>query len=416
MTKSNIHFYLGADAVSRLVEYCEAQRLTSFTLVADKNTYAALGQAAEAALKARQWDVKTVVLDAPEVVADEVFITQVLYHADQAERVYVAAGTGTVTDITRFVSHRTRRPFISLPTAPSVDGFTSPSASLVLKRIKQTVMSQPPIAVFADLDVLAAAPQPLIAAGFGDILGKAIALADWQLGHWLWGEPYSAEIAQRVRDTLQSCIAAAPHLCPATPDGIRQLMFSLVDSGLCMLDFGNSRPAAGAEHYMSHYLEMKLLREQRPAVLHGAKVALCSLQAAELYARLRGIGRAEAEQRLKATPAPQRDTDIQRIQKMFGSLAPGLTQEQAPFLDLSAEAVKQLRATILDRWDDLQGLAATVPAPQALAGLLRQVGGATEPAALTLSAAEVEEALLNAHYIRNRFTICKLSRLLGLLP
>ena len=416
MTKTDIHFYLGADAVSRLVEYCEARRLTCFSLVADRNTYDVLGRAVEAALRARQWDVKTVVLDAPEVVPDEVFITQVLYHADQAERVYVAVGTGTVTDITRFVSHRTRRPFISLPTAPSVDGFTSPSSSLVLKRIKVTVMGQPPIAVFADLDVLTAAPQPLIAAGFGDILGKAVALADWQLGHWLWDEPYNAEIAQRVRDTLQNCIAAAPSLCPATSDGIRQLMFSLVDSGLCMLDFGNSRPAAGAEHYMSHYLEMKLLREQRPAVLHGAKVALCSLRVAELYARLGEMERAEAAQRLSVTPAPDREADVQRIRTVFGSLASGLTAEQAPFLDLSADALAQLKARILDRWDDLRTLAAAVPSRQALADLLRQVGGATEPAALTLTADEVDEAVANAHYIRNRFTICKLSRLLGLLP
>ena len=60
----------------------------------------------------------------------------------------------------------------------------------------------------------------------------------------------------------------------ASPSGIEKLMDSLVDSGMCMLDFGNSRPASGAEHYMSHFLEMKLLREGRPAVLHGAKVGL----------------------------------------------------------------------------------------------------------------------------------------------
>ena len=167
---------------------------------------------------------------------------------------------------------------------------------------------------------------------------------------------------------------------------------------------------------MSHYLEMKLLREQRPAVLHGAKVALCSLQVAELYARLREMDRAEAALRLRATPAPDREFDLQRIRTVYGSLADSLALEQAPFLDLSADAVAGLKARILDRWDDLRALAGTVPASQALAGLLRQVGGATEPAALTLTGAEVDEALFNAHYIRNRFTICKLSRLLGLLP
>jgi glycerol-1-phosphate dehydrogenase [NAD(P)+] len=255
----------------------------------------------------------------------------------------------------------------------------------------------------------------MIAAGFGDILGKAIALADWQLGHWLWGEPHSAEIAQRVRDTLQNCVAAAPGLCPATADGIRQLMFSLVDSGLCMLEFGNSRPAAGAEHYMSHYLEMKLLREHRPAVLHGAKVALCSLYAAKLYADVRALSRAAAERRLKVTPAPDREADAARIRTMFGSIADSLLVEQAPFLDLSAEAIRQLKSRILDRWEDVQALAAAVPEPQVLAGLLRQVGGATVPAELNLTADELDEALLNAHFIRHRFTICKLCRLLGLL-
>ena len=90
-------------------------------------------------------------------------------------------------------------------------------------------------------------------------------------------------------------------------------MLGLIDSGLCMLDFGNSRPAAGAEHYMSHYLEMKLLREGCPAVLHGAKVGLCSLYVADLYEHLRQIGRAEAGDRLQADCLPDRDADAQRI-------------------------------------------------------------------------------------------------------
>ncbi len=38
-------------------------------------------------------------------------------------------------------------------------------------------------------------------------------------------------------------------------------MEGLIEAGFCMLDFGNSNPASGAEHHMSHYWEMKLLRE-----------------------------------------------------------------------------------------------------------------------------------------------------------
>jgi glycerol-1-phosphate dehydrogenase [NAD(P)+] len=410
----NIPFYLGDNAINELINYCEAHNRRDFFLIADRNTYPILGQDVELALQARGWDVKSVVYQQHEVVPDEVFIVQALAQADWVERTFLAVGSGVITDITRFVSHRTRRPFISLPTAPSVDGFTSPSASLVLDRIKKTVISQPPEAIFAHLPTLAAAPQTMIAAGYGDILGKAIALADWKLGHLLWDEPYSIEIAARVRQTLETCIEATDEIGVASPDGIRKLMDALIDSGLCMLDFGNSRPAAGAEHYMSHFLEMKFLAEGRPAVLHGAKVALCSLSVAEQYDRLRQLTRAEAVERLRTIPAPNRDADIQRIRDVYGPIADSLIIEQAPFLNLTGHTYTQLKGRLLDNWDEIQTLAADVPCPEELADLLRRAGGSTDPAELTLRPGEIEQALHHSHLFRNRFTVCKLGRMLGL--
>jgi glycerol-1-phosphate dehydrogenase [NAD(P)+] len=411
---TDIQFYLGEKAVPYLLKYCNANSLNNFLLVADHNTYPVLGQAVESALKKRGWDVRSVVFDSPEVIPDEDFIVQVLMEADQVERTYLAVGSGTITDITRFASHRTRRPFISLPTAPSVDGFTSPSASLVIGRIKQTVMAQPPLAVIADLETLAAAPQKMIAAGFGDILGKAIALADWQISHLVWDSSFSVEIAARVKKTLHACIQAATEIGRASRVGIQKLMFSLYDSGMCMLDFGNSRPAAGAEHYMSHYLEMKLIREGRPAVLHGAKVGLCSIYAAEIYARLRALDRDTAAARMQATPQPDPQADIQRIHEVYGPIADKLVIEQAFYLNMTPAAYAHLQQHILERWDQIQSVADEVPSPQELIRLLRQAGGATTPAELGLSDEEVEQAVLNSHLFRNRFTISKLGRMLRL--
>ncbi len=410
---TDIHLYLGNDAVSHLVQFCRERQMDRFLLVADRNTFPALGQAVESALKENGWDVKSVVFTEPEVIPNEDFIFQVLLQSDATERTYLAVGSGTLTDITRFASHRSRRPFISLPTAPSVDGFTSPSASLVVRNIKKTVISQPPIAVISHLPTLSAAPQPMLAAGFGDILGKAIALADWKLGSLLWDEPYSAEIAGRVRRTLDACIASVEEIGQASPDGVAKLMDSLADSGMCMLDFGNSRPASGAEHYMSHFLEMKLLGEGRPAVLHGAKVGLCSVIVAGLYERLRGINRSEAEARLKASRLPDREEDVACIHKVFGPIADSLVIEQAPFLDMTPKGYEQLKARILAQWDEIQALAKLVPSPQEMSRLLAQAGGATTPAELGLSDEEVQQSMEYAHFIRNRFTARKLSRILG---
>lgn len=411
---TDIHLYLGTNAVEQLIQYCETHHHSHFLLVADRNTYAALGKVVEDALKARQWDVKTVVFHEKEVIPDEAFIFQVLLQADPVERTYLAVGSGTLTDITRFASHRNRRPFISLPTAASVDGYTSPTASLVVDRMKLTVAAQTPIAVFADLPTLIAAPQAMSAAGFGDILGKAIALADWKLGHLVWDEPYSAEIAQRVRDTLNACISAAPEIGQASPSGIEKLVFSLIDSGFCMLDFGNSRPASGAEHYMSHFLEMKLLRENRPAVLHGAKVALCSILVAEIYERLRLISRNDAERRLQASQLPNRSEEVARIQRIFGPIADKLVIEQSPFLDMSPNGYSRLKERILAHWDDIQELASQVPTPKEMASLIEQTGGSAQPAGLNLTNEEVNQSLKYAHYLRNRFTACKLARILGM--
>ena len=106
------------DTIAQLIEYCEARSLRAFMLIADRNTYPILGQAVEQALLARGWDVKKVVFEQDEVVPDETFLVQALVQADQVERMYLAVGSGTLTDITRFVSHRTRRPFLSLPPPP----------------------------------------------------------------------------------------------------------------------------------------------------------------------------------------------------------------------------------------------------------------------------------------------------------
>ena len=157
---------IGNHVVWELIRYCKQRALEDFLLVADENTYTALGEMLEGILKDQGYDVITIVLKGEEVIADEHHLVRVLLNTDGKERMFLAVGSGTITDITRFVSHRSGREFISLPTAPSVDGFTSIGAPLVVGGLKQTIICQPPSAVFADLPTLAEAPRRLIAAGF----------------------------------------------------------------------------------------------------------------------------------------------------------------------------------------------------------------------------------------------------------
>lgn len=405
--------YVGQPAVAELIRYCRERSFNRFMLVADQNTYPALGQAAELALRAEGWDVRPIVLHGDEVIADAAAMMQVLVHADDQARVYLAVGSGTITDITRFVSHRTRAPFIALPTAPSVDGYASIGAPLVFDGLKQTVACQSPIAIFADLAVLAAAPRRMIASGFGDLIGKLTSAADWQLGHVLWNERYDEAIAQRARDAAWNGVRQIEAIACASEEGVRLLMAGLIETGLCMLDFGQSHPASGGEHHMSHFWELKLLRENRPAILHGLKVGIASIETARLYDRVRRLSRDQAANLLAVAQRPDRTRLAPKIRSAYGAAADQVMQEQSAFLDMSATRFDQLKQHIVEQWEAVETIAATVPAPQQIAAWLRQVGAPTDGKDIGLSDEEVALAVEYGPYLRNRFTVIKLSQLLG---
>lgn len=404
--------YVGKDAISQFLAYVAARNLKRFALVADTNTYRALGERVETALRSKGYDLTSIVLEGDHIHADEHQLVRVFIQAPLGDCVFIAVGSGTITDITRFASHRTGRPFIAMPTAPSVDGFTSIGAPIILAGVKTTILCQPPMAVFADLDTLTHAPQRLIAAGFGDMIGKITSLADWKLGSILWDEPYDAVIAGRSQAAIDSVEKFADSIGQRSEEGVRALMDALIESGLCMLDFGTSRPASGAEHHASHYWEMKRLKEGRETPLHGAQVGYALTLVAEQYARIRSLSRAEMLHRLEAAALPARDDEIAAIRAGYGEMADDIAKEHGAFLDLTEDEFDRLKHRIADNWDAVQAIAAHVPPPAVIIAALEKAGAPATWSALQLDADEVQPGFQYGHYLRNRFTVLKLSRIL----
>lgn len=278
---------LEADAINKVAPFLRERVLHHTVIVADQNTYDAAGKVLEEHLRSQGLNTELCLLDPNEtgdVVADEQSVVQLLLEVNlSVTEGLIAVGSGTIHDIVRFVSHKTGIPFISVPTAPSVDGFTSAGAPLIIRGVKKTVAAVPPIAIFADLNILTQAPQPLIAAGFGDMLGKYTSLFDWKVSHLTGGEPYSEQAANMTEQALKSCVQHAADIGERTEDGIRILMTALIESGIAMLLFGQSHPASAAEHHLSHYWEMEYLRRGNRALLHGAKVGVACAEISRLY-------------------------------------------------------------------------------------------------------------------------------------
>src|SRR5690625_4586681 len=174
-------------------------------------------------------------------------------------------------------------PFVSVPTAASVDGFTSKGAPLIFRGFKETIQTASPIAVFADIDVLKIAPREMTAAGFGDMIGKYTSLLDWKISHLIANEPYNKLAAKSTKKSLEACVKYVHQIADHEDEGLKILMQSLIESGLVMLVLDFSRPASGSEHHLSHYWEMELLKNEEKQLLHGAKVGVASAIIVDLY-------------------------------------------------------------------------------------------------------------------------------------
>ncbi|GIP15877.1 glycerol-1-phosphate dehydrogenase [NAD(P)+] [Paenibacillus montaniterrae] len=341
------------------------QHFQRIMLVVDEHTYKVAGQQLEGELKRDAQSLHTVFITpniVDDVVADEQSLIELSLAAKQHKpEVLVAVGSGTLHDITRMVGYLFELPFISVPTAPSVDGFNSKGAPIIVRGEKKTIVSIGPNAVFADLHILQAAPRRLIAAGFGDILGKYTSLFDWKFGCLTNAEPYMEQAYTITKQALHKCVHAASLIEAGDQEGIAYLMSGLIESGIAMLIFGKSHPASGAEHHVSHYWEMSFIKQGRKQLLHGAKVGVSCILIAELYHRL------AAED--------------------FG-LRQGV------------------RDSVRENWQQIKELVAEMPSAVALKEMLGKVGGATTVTELGISQELAEEALRSAHHVRpERYTL-----------
>lgn len=253
-------------------------------LVADNYTYEAAGRQVEQLLdQAGLAYHKRVFQTETPLVPNEYALGSVLAAMTSQDDMLLAVGSGTLNDVTKYVSARTGVPYVIAATAPSMDGYASTVAPTILDGFKTTLPAVYPAAIVADVDILKDAPMPMLTAGFGDIIGKFTSLADWRLSHQLNGEYYCPEVAGVIEAAVETCAANAQALAQREPQAIQAVTEALILSGLAMGMVGVSRPASGAEHQMAHYWEMDALRRGEEHPLHGNAVGVGTVLAASLY-------------------------------------------------------------------------------------------------------------------------------------
>ena len=350
-------------------------------VVSDLTTRAVAGDEVAALLRGRGYRVEQAIIQSANPHTDEQAIAQVTAAGPRDYALLIAAGSGTVTDVTRMAAHRSARPFVSIPTAASMDGYSSPVVPMFIDGMKRAIPATPPIGVLVDLDLVATAPARMTLAGLGDLVGKLNARADWIMANLLTGEHICRRLADLSVTALETTLTDLPGLRAGQPRALGLLMQGLLDAGLAMQMAGHSRPASGAEHHLGHYWEEQAILNGTHADLHGTYVGVATPLAAAVAHRLSRLPQKEAELRLA-------DSAVANVE---------------PILDLRrwSEAAAALR--------DL------VPDPETIRGLLRRAGAPATPGDLGLSARDIQACLIHAHEGRPRFTVLTLAHRLGVL-
>lgn len=412
------HFILERDAAQEIPRLVREHGCTHVLVVADRHTMAAAGEGLLSAFaEASDLKIETVVFEDDDLVPDESALERLRRASQEMPAVdcYLALGSGTINDLTRYVSYEAKKAFMVFATAPSMDGYASGVSPLILNQMKQTFNAQSPFAIVADPEILAAAPDKMIQAGVGDVLGKYSSLLDWQLSALVFDEYYCAEIAEMVSRSREAVRRALPDIAARKPEAIRLLFQALIEVGIAMDYSGNSRPASGAEHHLAHFWEMQFLFNEQLPILHGLKVGVALPIILDAYAFLAKQTEAfdfeAVRQRARAFDTARW---YERVDSVYGPGAAEIKRlaetENLLSLDGRLARIERIEA----KWPRVLELARTAPTSEEIQTLYRSIDFPASPAELGVDSELRDEALRSAKDLRSRYTILRLFDDLGM--
>jgi glycerol-1-phosphate dehydrogenase [NAD(P)+] len=363
-------------------------------VVADADTHAALGHRVERALASRFTVQRVVLGGAPH--ADTDTLARLVAALDPGIDAVVAVGSGTINDLCKLAALQRGCPQLVFATAPSMNGYTSLSASITEAGLKRSVRAATPVAAFFDLRVLAAAPIRMIRAGLGDSICRPTAQADWLLSHLLLDRPYREAPFALLAGDEPALLAEPRALVSGDLAAMRCLVRTLVLSGFGMTIAGGSYPASQGEHLLSHYIDMTRPPEQ-PAALHGEQTGVCSLAMARLQDRMLA----------REAPPTVRPTAVRRddVLRRFGAERGEACWQELDAKRIDAARADELTARLAATWPQIRDRIRGVTLGHArMAEVLVAAGAPAAPHDLGWPDAQLDDAIAHAREIRNRYT------------
>ena len=369
---------------------CDAK---SVLVVSDENTFAAAGEATLAALEGKTIFRVTYPGDRL-VVPNEEAVAAMDPYLDRVDAI-VGIGSGVIQDIVKYGATGPHLPCHIVATAPSMDGYASTGAAMIMGGMKVTYPVDIPASIVADTDVLRSAPMELIRAGYGDIVGKFSALNDWKLSHLVKGEYFCQRVYDLMDAALQKTLSLADGLVRRDGEAVNALMEALVLAGVAMSFAGSSRPASGSEHHLSHFFEITGIVDDTPYFMHGTDVAYSCVYTEKLREQLLTFDQAPEN-----TPLSREAWEAE-IRRIYTKVA----DEVIALQDKVGWYKEDRRPIYAEKWQGIKEILSEVPTSEELTNYLRSIEMDVAEFEKLYGKEKIENALKFGKDLKDRYSV-----------
>ncbi len=192
----------------------------------------------------------------------------------------IGIGGGTITDLCKYSVYNSDLciPLVIIQTMLSVNAFSDDVSVMIKQGVKRTIHTMYPTALIVDMDIVSQAPVERNLSGYGDLLATWTAPADWFLANEIGMNSYfHAAPIDIVQTQSYELFEASDKLANRDSSSLELLARVLTLSGLSMGIAGESSPASGTEHIITHLIDMSVKSKNIPVAYHGAQVAVGSI-------------------------------------------------------------------------------------------------------------------------------------------
>lgn len=406
---------IGENALEALPGYLKKYQYQHVYVACDSITYQIAGKRVMDLIESAGVEGKLHIFTQKVFLPDEKTLGELLLHMPNSCDLVIAVGTGSINDLCRYLSFRMGRPFFTIATAAPMDGFASSVAALIVDDLKTTYETHTPQVIIGDSLLFQGAPMRMTTAGLGDLIGKFTCLCDWKIARIINNEYYCPQIVELVDTCIRNVLRNADRVLEREPAILGDIMEGLVLTGVAMSFIGNSRPAAGCEHHLSHYWETIFMQQGKPPVLHGTKVGIGTVMILKLVEFLREtpIDFAKAHEMADAYDP---ESWAEEIRSVYGPAADGIiATEKAAQKNERVDRHRRIDA-FEAHWAEISKLLAEdLPSSEEIIRILKALDAPYLPAQVGIDDTLLRNALLYGKEIRARYTMLQMMWDLGVL-